>query len=155
MQKIKDRILLGIFSGLIGSVPGRLLNAVEYDLGLTDSTYGQMAAHQFISKNKINTPDGVLLGSVANELIALSTGIAITYTLSATGRDHALIKGMGVGSFYWFLLYGLSSQLGKTPKSKKPLSLLYSLVDHLIFGSTASIIISEFGDDSLFPDSQI
>lgn len=155
MLKIKDRIVLGILSGIIGSIPGRLLNTIEYDLGIVDSKYGQMAAGLFISKNKVNTPTGKLLGSVANEFLATTTGIAVTYTLSATGRDKAVLKGMGVGSLYWFLLYGLSAPLANTSKSKKPASPLFSLVDHLIFGATASIVTSKFGDDSLFPDGRI
>jgi len=155
MLRIKDRIFLGILSGLIGSIPGRLLNAVEYNRGIVDAKYGQMAAGLFINKNKADTPAGKLLGSVANELLAASTGISVTYTLAATGRDNAVLKGMGVGSLYWFLLYGLSAKLGDTPKSKKTVSPLLSLADHLIFGTLAGVVTATIGDDSLFPDGQV
>lgn len=154
-MRIKDRILLGVISGLVGAIPGRLLNSIEYDLGYVDSKYGQMAASQFINKKKINTPLGKLLGSAANGILAATTGVAVTYTLSATGRDRAVLKGIGVASLYWVLLYAISTRLGKTAKHIKPASPLLSLVDHLIFGTMSGIISSECGDDSLFPDGRI
>ncbi len=153
MKKIKDRIFLGIVSGLIGGMPGKLLNTIEYCNGLTDVKYGQMAASLFTSKKRSNL--GQLLGSVSNEALVTSTGIAITYTLSATGRDFAVLKGMGIGIVYWFGLYGLSSRIGLSPKNKKPLSSLLGLIDHIIFGTLSGVIASNLGDDSLFPDNVI
>lgn len=153
MKKIKDRVLLGIVSGLIAAIPGRLLNTAEYSAGLTDAKYSHMAASLFT--NKENSDLGQLLGSVANEAMVTTTGVAITYTLSATGRDSAVIKGIGVGTMYWFGLYGLTSALGILPKSKKPLSPLLGFVDHIIFGASCGLIASKLGDDSLFPDNEI
>jgi len=45
-----------------------------------------------------------------------TTGVATTYTLSATGRDYAVLKGMAIGGLYWFGLYGLSTKLGMPAK---------------------------------------
>lgn len=155
MKKIKDRLLLGIVSGLIGAIPGRLLNTAEYRKGLVDMKYGQMAANLFTNKALINTPHGKILGSLANELLTTTTGTAITYVLSATGRDHRTLKGMSVGILYWFLLNGLGTKLTATTNKSKPISHIYGLFDHLLFGAITAEIATRLGDDSLFPDNEI
>ncbi len=120
MKKLKDRVFLGIVSGLIAAIPGRLLNTVEYRHGLVDSKYGQMAASLFT--NKENSDLGQLLGYITNQVLTTTTGVATAYTLSAAGRDFAPLKGMGLGIIYWLGLYGLGSKIGLSPKNKKPLS---------------------------------
>ncbi|WP_366923076.1 hypothetical protein MFMK1_003569 [Metallumcola ferriviriculae] len=64
MKKIKDRFLLGVVSGLIAAIPGRLLNTAEYHAGLVDVKYGQMVSSLFTEKSKVNTKEGQLLGSI-------------------------------------------------------------------------------------------
>lgn len=153
MRKIRDRILLGVVSGLLGALPADFLNKIQYNLGLTDRKYNEMASSLFTKKNKSTT--GKILGSIANETLNASVGVTTTYTLSATGRDHAILKGVGVGMVYWFGLYGLTSGLGLLPKSKKPLTPLLSFVDHVIGGASIGLIVSKLGDDSLFPDKEV
>ena len=155
MRKIKDRLLLGLVSGLIGATPGRLLNAAEYHRGIVDVKYGQMASSLFTGKKRVNTPEGKILGSLAHELLTITTGTAITYTLSATGRDYAPLKGMGIGALYWFMLYGLNTNLKYSAKNERPYSHLLGLVDHLLFGALAGTVASKLGDNSLFPDNSV
>ncbi|WP_407311322.1 hypothetical protein [Desulfosporosinus sp. SB140] len=50
MRKISDSILLGFAAGMLGALPGRLLNKVEFKFGLTDSRYKEMAAIPFVKK---------------------------------------------------------------------------------------------------------
>ena len=65
MRKIKDRILLGIVAGILGSVPGRILNKIEFEFGLTDSRYEQMAASLFVTKKDAHKPRGKVVGKIA------------------------------------------------------------------------------------------
>ncbi|MEW6622649.1 MAG: hypothetical protein AB1420_05915 [Bacillota bacterium] len=65
MKKIKNRILLGVVSGLLGAIPSNILNAVEYNLGLTDRKYEQMAASIFTTQK--DSSIGQLVGALANE----------------------------------------------------------------------------------------
>lgn len=149
-MKIKDRLLLGVISGVLGSVPGRLLNTFEYHTGLTEAMYGQMAATAFISQKYIDKPQGKLLGSIINQIIAIGTGITTTYALSLTGRDYAILKGSMVGTTYWLLINGLAPNITGTLKPRKPISPLLSLIDHIIFGVSSALISLSLGDDSLF-----
>ncbi|MDT3700650.1 MAG: hypothetical protein RO469_14660 [Thermincola sp.] len=150
MKKIKDRILLGAVSGFLAGLPADFLNKIENKLGLTDRSYDEMASSLFAHKNKSTT--GKVLGSFANQTLNCSAGVLTAYTLSATGRDHAVLKGIGVGVLYWFALYGVTSGSGMLPKSKKPLTSLLGFVDHIVGGATIGLAVSRLGDDSLFPD---
>ncbi len=102
MIKIKDRIILGIISGVLAGIPGRLMNAAEYKFNLTDVKYGQMATNLFLPKKKINTPEGRFIASLVNHIMISMTGTITTYVLSATGRDKSIVKGIGVSSIFGF-----------------------------------------------------
>jgi len=150
MQKIKDRIFLGFVAGMVGAIPGRLLNKVEFELGITDSRYEEMASMLFVSKRDAHKVKGKSVGKIANSLLASATGVTTTYVLSKTGRDHAALKGIGISSMAWLGIYGLSTQ-AQMRKSKKPIAALLSYLDHVIFGATTATLVSTLGDDSLFP----
>ncbi|AFM39330.1 hypothetical protein Desaci_0257 [Desulfosporosinus acidiphilus SJ4] len=154
MQKIKDRIFLGIVAGMLGSIPGRLLNKLEFELGLTDSRYEQLAASLFVTKNDAHKHRGKAVGKIANGILANGVGIAATYTLSATGRDFYLLKGVGITSMAWLGIYGLSAQ-ANVRKSKKPSAALLSYLDHVLFGAATAALVAMLGDDSLFPEQKI
>ncbi|HHX77838.1 MAG TPA: hypothetical protein GX697_05780 [Firmicutes bacterium] len=130
------------------------MNAFEYRQGLTEAKYGQMAANLFVEKNQKDTMEGRVIGAVTNGILTAITGTITVYLLSATGRDKAPIKGMGVGLLFWLTLFGLTPKAGVVQKNQKPLTSLLSLADHIIFGTLCGIIASKLGDDSLFPDSK-
>lgn len=152
-MKIKDRFLLGVVTGLIASIPGRVLNEIEYRMGLTEHTYEKAAGSIFVQHNEINTPAGKAIGIIANQALVATAGVATTYVLSATGRDNAVTKGIGIKMLYWMLLEGLPSNLGIAISHKKPQTPLLSILDHIIFGASCGYLASKLGDDSLFPDA--
>jgi hypothetical protein len=152
MRKITDRIFLGIVCGLIAGIPGRFINAAESKAKLTDLRYNQLASSLFIPKNKTNTDQGKVLAAFVNNINVSSVGVLISYILSATGRDKAVIKGMGAGATFWILVNGLILNLGLKIKSQKPLSPILSLADHLMYGFLTGLLVSKLGDDRLFPD---
>jgi hypothetical protein len=150
MKKIQDRIFLGFVAGILGAIPGRFINKIEFGLGLTDSRYEEMAALLFVNKRDLDEAKGKNVGRIANSLLASVLGVITTYVISRTGRDYAIFKGMGVTSLAWLGVYGLSTQ-SQIRKSKKPGVALLSFFDHLIFGATAATLVLKLGDDSLFP----
>ncbi|ATW25047.1 hypothetical protein [Candidatus Formimonas warabiya] len=155
MRKIGDRILLGIAAGIICGMPGRVVNDIEYHLRLTDVKYGQMASNLFLPKRKSDTKEARVIGSIVNHTMISLTGILVTYLLSATGRDKAVVKGMGVTSLLWMALFGLGPRLQLTVNSKKPLSSILSFIDHAVFGGLCGFFVSKVGADTLFPDHQV
>ncbi len=153
MQKFKDRILLGLTAGIISTVPTRILNRIENRSGLNDVKYNMMAANLFLQENEVATPAGRIVGAITNHINTGAVGILITYLLSSTGRDHAVLKGAVTGVFSWIAVFGLTSRILPV-RAQKPLAPLLSFLDHTLFGSLCGLAVSKLGDDSLFPDSQ-
>ncbi|HOP69058.1 MAG: hypothetical protein WBK48_06835 [Dethiobacteria bacterium] len=153
MVKIKDRIVLGIASGLLCSIPGRLFNKMQRILGLTDLTYEQQAASIFVHRNQLDTAPSKIVGYVTNQFLAASLGVVTAYLLSATGRDSALVKGVGVSLTYWMLLEGLTRRLGLALPSRRATSPFLSLLNHVIFGAFCGPVTAMLGDDRLFPEA--
>lgn len=154
MVKIKDRILLGALSGILASFPARIINRLSHAKKLTDIRYNPLAARLFLDEKEIKTTPGVLTGAIVNNINTATTGVAITYLISATGRDNAILKGMGISAFLWILVDGaLSSHLLKI-KSKKPIGPITHLAEHLFYGAVCATLITKLGDDSLFPPKE-
>ncbi len=122
MFKIKDRILLGTLSGASASFVARIVNRYSHSKGLTDIRYNPLAARLFLPENKIKNTPGILLGAIVNNVNTAATGVFLTYLLSATGKDNAVLKGMGTGAFLWVLVDGLISTHVFKVDIKKPLS---------------------------------
>ncbi|MEW5898133.1 MAG: hypothetical protein AB1652_03035 [Bacillota bacterium] len=156
MLKIKDRIILGVISGIVTGTPSKIINSMEYRANLTDVKYGHITSNLFLPKSEVDAPGAKILAALANHVNSSIVGVLITYLLSLTGRDQAMIKGLGVASFSWVIIYGtLSERLGLRRKSKRPLTHLLSFLDHVLFGALCGLFISKCGDDSLFPDPKM
>jgi len=155
LKKIKDRILLGGISGVIASIPFQILSAYLHKQGVTDVPYGYSASKIFLTKETTKTSGGKVLSVPINFISVSVVGSLITYTLSYTGKDHAIIKGAGIGSLMWVGFSGLISNVGLNIKSKKPVTHYYELCQHALFGAICSKLITTLGDNSLFPDKNI
>ena len=156
MFKIRDRVILGVISGIVTGTPSKILNSMEYRANLTDVKYGHITSNLFLPKSEVNAPGAKILAALANHVNSGIVGVLITYLLSLTGRDQAVVKGLGVASFSWIIIYGtLSERLGLRRKSKRPLTHLLSFLDHALFGALCGLFISKYGDDSLFPDQKM
>ncbi len=155
MIRIRDPILLGLTAGVVGSLPGRLTNAVAYHCGLTDVRYGRQRV-SVISDGATNiVKESKSLGTLGDTTASGLTGVAIAYTLTATGREAAVFKGAGVGAAAWLGAYGVITRLGRRKISAKRFSSLLSLLDHLISGACTAWIAARLGEDDIFPDGYI
>jgi len=156
VKKIEDRVLLGVISGILGSTIVKIINPIEYNLGLTDLRYNQPAASLFLSKRDVveNTAESKVIASAVNNAMAAATGTIITYMLTASGRDYAMLKGAGFGLLQWIGIWGFLSRVGVTLKSHEPLTHILSIIDHSLFGASVGFLISRLGDDRLFPDGK-
>ncbi len=151
MFKIKDRIILGAISGVIAAFPSRILNRYSYKKRLTDIRYNPMAAQLFLPNNKCQTPQGILNGAIINNINAVPPAVVLTYILSTTGKDYSVLKGMGVGAFFWIMIDGLVGAQILKIKSSNSIAPTVRLIDHLLYGKLCSTLITHLGDDTLFP----
>lgn len=154
MRKINDRVTLGAISGILAGIPDTVINAAERHAGLTDLTYGQMGANLFLPRGKEKPAEAQLAGYLANIVLTGLSGVAFTYLLSSTGRDRALLKGIGFGLVTWAAIYGLGARMGLQVEAKKPLAPLLSFIDHIIFGSLLGLITPRLAGDTIFPGGE-
>lgn len=157
MNKIRDRVILGLACSLIAGVVPKVTNAIEYKARLTDIRVNQPAASLFLPKReaKANTTQGKIIASLVNNSMGAITGTIITYILSVTGRDKAMIKGAGMGALQWIGIYGFLSRLGLIVEGNKRWTSILSFIDHTALGALTGLLVSKLGDDSLFPDKRV
>lgn len=156
MFKIKDRIILGIISGMFVSSVGQIINVTEHKLKFTDVVYSQVASRLFFDKKKSETISGQIFSSILDLITAgVFGGIFTTYLISATGKDRAIIKGIGVWTTQMVLINGFFSRIVLKVKTEKLSAPFFSLFDHILMGALNGFIVSKFGDDSLFPNSKV
>jgi hypothetical protein len=154
MKKIKDRIVLGVVSGLIGNLAKEIVSEtmIKYKFGKKDGI--AVAAGIFVPtrrKTKKLTAKSKIIGMAADNIISAILGVANVYLLSLTGKDHRMTKGMVTGHFAWTTMYGVLSRMGAT--SAYPLREdddLNGLINHSIFGLVTSEVAFRLGDPSLF-----
>ena len=116
---------------------------VKQRSGLTDISYAQIASKIFIPEEKMDTPLGNAISALVNNVNASTSGIALTYLLTLTGRDKSIIKGISFGSVLWIVVNGLISSIGLDLKSKRPLTHVLSWLDHAIFGALCACLIPD------------
>lgn len=152
--KIKDRILLGIVSGVIAGIPGKFFNAFESRRGLTDLWYSRLSVHLFTPRNKVDSKNEKILAAIAINTTSGFFGVIISYLLSITGRDYAVVKGAGTAAFAWIAVNGMLGGQVMKQKNKNPGPPILSFIDHLVNGGFCGFLVSKLGDDSIFPDTK-
>ncbi|MFZ7102244.1 MAG: hypothetical protein ACOWWO_06200 [Peptococcaceae bacterium] len=151
MRKIQDRITLGITAGLLANMIKQSLSYILKKTGLVEITAPDKAGAMFVSKKTTQKPHGTLVGIIADFCIACELGIALTYYISATGKDNYLLKGLSMGSMCWAAMYGLLSRLGGTGFNLiKPRDSISGFITHGVFGLAAAKLIVSLGEGSLF-----
>jgi len=97
---------------------------------------------------------GNTLAAMANGINSSAIGVMLAYLYSVTGRDHALIKGAGVGAFAWVIIDGFIGRQLLKGKSNTAVPPILTCIDHLIGGGSIGYLVAKLGDDSLFPDTK-
>lgn len=154
MKKIKDRIILGIISGLIGNLSKQLVSKTIIKLFKFGNRDGiKIAAGIFLPKRKVikNSIKTRIIGVVADNCIGSILGVVTTYLLGLTGKDNYRVKGIANGHFFWVTLYGFLSRMGAT--SAYPMSEdenIIGFINHTVYGWITSEAAVRLGDSSLF-----
>jgi len=150
-MKIKDRLLLGFISGLGGNMAKNLIEYMGHTLKMSEVEGAGIASAMFISPHKIYSPEGKLVGYIADNIIAGILGIGTVYMLSATGKDKAVLKGALTGQAMWQTLYGVLATMGASRiESKSPKTTLCEFIAHTVYGAVTSAIAVSIGDEGIF-----
>jgi len=85
---------------MVASAPLQIFNALLHERGVTDLPYGYSASKIFLTKQKTKTPASKALSVLINFTASGIVATALTYTLSLTGKDKAVLKGAGFGAIF-------------------------------------------------------
>lgn len=147
---LRDRITLGVVSGLIGNAAKNAVDAL-LRVGKPDQMgFSEMAAGIFIPRREAATGAGRLLGRIADYGLAAVYGIPTVYLLSRTGSDKLLLKGSLMGVLTWGLGLGLARNLGVG--KARPLGAganLRMLLAHVVGGMVTAQAAVSLGDQEI------
>ncbi len=110
----------------------------------------------FLPKKDTKNPLGKLVGFLADAALGAGLGVGYVYVLKFTGKDHALMKGVGYGHGAWTLVLG-GTQLVGGPKIPQlnPKSVLSTYAEHALYGAGAALVATALGDEDLFQKEDI
>ncbi|KJS87820.1 MAG: hypothetical protein JM58_02955 [Peptococcaceae bacterium BICA1-8] len=149
MQRIKDRLFLGLLAGLGANLVKEAIAETGVRSGLTKYTCRRMIPFVILNKKEAKTWKGWVLGTTTDMTIAGLTGILLTYTLSFTGKDYSRLKGIIVSNGILDQVFNVFARVLPHVR-KEPNSNLLCRGIHAVFGITAASIITTWGDPALF-----
>lgn len=151
INKITDRFWLGVISGLGGNLVKTAIEEFFKRKGVIKSTAIEKASGIFVDKKDISSPQGRMVGFIADNMIAGALGVSCVYWLTLMGRDKYLLKGGFLGAIEWTTIYGVLSRAGATSIFPvKPADALVGFVSHFAFGMTKIALSANLGDTRLF-----
>ncbi|WP_027365059.1 hypothetical protein [Desulfotruncus alcoholivorax] len=152
MQRIKDRITLGLIAGLGANLVKEAIAETGVRSGLTKYTCRRMVPLVLLNKKDAKTWKGWFLGTTTDMTIACLTGVLISYTLSLTGKDYGWLKGTIVGNGVLDQVFNAFTRVLPQVKQNPNSNILCRGI-HTVFGITAASIITALGDPTLFKES--
>lgn len=153
---IKDSIVVGIVGGLVGTLIMDLSNLMLWRRKKTEMLYGHIAGSLLMSSLRTNQRKNFILGQISHMMVGSLLGIPMTYVFKKTGRDHHLLKGIGMSWLTWSVFYDLGQRLGIF-RAKPHLTKTHyaALWDNLVYGIATAQAIVAVSDPSLFPASSV
>lgn len=152
MKKIKDRITLGIVSGLFGTVLKIASDEIFLRKNISKRSFRETASGVWVStRRQAKSPYGQILGSFLDLGMGMVGSVGQVYILSKTGKDNLFAKGTFFGIAYGSIITaGLSAFPRNKVKPKDAQSNLSYMISHGLFGLATTYAISALGDKSLW-----
>lgn len=139
---IKDRLIAGAISGMIGALAKTLLNYLFFLLGVTRHTYPSLIAMILLKSHGPFHIGALLIGFIIDSVIGGTVGILIIYLLEGVGRRYLWMKGVIFGNLVW-----LVGPILILPNLHKGLLISFqyiSLLDHWVLGVIMVLLIRRF-----------
>ncbi len=152
MNKIDDRVLLGLVSGLAGNVAKMVVDEVSLKLKISQRSFRATAAGVWVgTKRQADSGWGQLLGGLFDFGLSSLGGIGIVYLISKTGRDQLLAKGTAAGVIIGSTITAILSVFpqNKVKPKDAPSNLSYML-SYLVYGLTTISVAAHLGHPSIY-----
>ncbi|AET67476.1 hypothetical protein Desor_1842 [Desulfosporosinus orientis DSM 765] len=154
--RIKDSVVLGLLSGLIGTIPMDIIDSVFWMFGKHEMLYGHLAGSMIFRPIRTNRKENFLIGHVMHLLTGSGLGYLITGFLKITGKDHHLIKGSFIGMLGWMTLYEFGQRVKWfTLKAHKSSTFYTAFLMNLVYGMTTAQAVVSLAHPSVFNNKKI
>lgn len=152
LKPIKDPVVLGVVSGLIGNAAKMLGDEISLRMKISQRSFRETSAGVWVNKRSEATKlRGQLLGAISDFGMSGVFGIALVQIISKTGKSGLLLKGVTAGmSFGAFITAILSMQPDNKVRPKDAASNLSYMVNHAILGIVSTTVAVKLGAPSLF-----
>lgn len=143
----EDTLILGVISGLVGTLTMDIANLIFYKIHASEALWGHFAGSIFIPPRQTKKPQNFLLGQIEHLITGGLLGIPLAYILKIT-KKYPIIKGWGYGLATWGLLYNIFAK-AKLYSIKHHTSISYysTLIQNSIFGIVAALSIVSLGGE--------
>lgn len=108
---IRDKITLGIITGMLANFVITILDIAFYFLDVNEYLHIHIAASAYFPLERIHSIPALIVGTITDFSIGAILGIIIVYTLFYTGTDFYYIKGISIPLLFWILIYGMVLRL--------------------------------------------
>lgn len=152
MQKLKDRYLLTVVTGILGLLGVTLLDTLSKKLGYSERSYRETAAGIFVpTRMGARSQNGQILGFIMNGVVSILGAGLLSSLITKTGRDLYALKGIVSGITHGAFLMAVQSGMPwNKVKPKDATSNLSYVVTNDMYGLICGTTIAKLGDDSLF-----
>lgn len=148
---MRDTIILGMLSGLIGNVAKDASNYIIYRAGKTEMLYGHFAASMITDPAKTHEAGNFAVGQLIDMTVGALMGVPLVYLFKKTGKDHYLLKGAGLGLMLWGILYGIGPNLNiVTVRPRETKTHVSALFNNLLYGLTTAQAAVSLADPDMF-----
>lgn len=140
---IHDRIALGAFAGILGSIPQLIIDFLLVQLNYSQVYAFQIVASIYLKPHLTLKPMGLILGGIVWEFGSAMLGVLIVYLFVLTGNDYWWLKGLGISNGFMFtIFYGFIYTLGGAKIIPFDITTNFTqLIGHTVFGISTSYLI--------------
>lgn len=146
MYTLKDRVILGGISGVLGLLMRDLYCFFARRIGFTTYYCWNISADLFMEGKDVKTLLGTVIGFLADIVFGSILGITFVYLLKITNSKNMIIKGWGFGVAIWLFLFGIlihNLPGTQTTAPQDAMSNFAAFLGHSIFGITMGVTVQK------------
>lgn len=136
-----DSIKTGVIAGLLGTLGDALIHIIGFLLIRTSMTAHYIS--QLMFPHKEITLIRFIFGFSIHFFAGATVGVLLYFLFKITGKDYALLKGLGFGIIFWIVHVLVIPNLVE-PRPflfRTEIEALVDFVAHLAYGAIASIYL--------------
>ena len=151
MLQIKDKITLGVFTGILANVIRNIIGSISYFIGLQDYHIWQFAASAYLEIEEAKSLRGIIVGSFTDYMIAALLGVIAVYFLLFVGLKNFIVKGLFIGGIAWLFVFTIAVRTGISRLNPNSFhGSLSFLFNHLLLGVLIVLFIKKYGKNVFF-----